>query len=327
MDFNSMSSLSRNPSTRRWQVVFAACLAAVFRPQGPLSVAQETDSTATSQPEIVATVNGTAITADQVQRDMMRTLRGVNLSPARRLEARAATLDKLINQRIAFEFLKKHRIAAGDEEVLLQIEELKAELETVEKTIDDYLQQTNQTLIELRFQTAWQISWKRYLQRKLTDEFLESHFNQRKRQMDGTELRVAHLLLKPPKDNTPEQLADLTQQAKTIGEQINKTSLTWDEAVARHSQAPTRDSGGLIGWIKVDGPMPRSFTQAAFKLSAGKISEPVTTKFGVHIIKCLEVKEGKLGWRDIIDEVRKSASRAYFDAIVEQHRPEVTIKR
>ena len=272
-------------------------------------------------------VNGMAITADHVERDMTRTLQGINLSPAQRLEARQATLDKLINQRIAFEFLKKHQIAAGDDEIQLQIEELKAELETVEKSIDDYLRQTNQTLDELRFQTAWQISWKRYLQRKLTDDFLESHFNQNKRQMDGTQILVAHLLLKPTKVSSPEQLADLTQRALRIGKQISQTSLTWDEAVAQHSQAPTRDSGGLIGWIKVNGPMPRSFTRSAFKLSVSQISEPVSTKFGVHIIKCLEVKEGKLGWRDIIDEVRKSASRAYFDAIVEQHRPEVTIKK
>ena len=322
-----MSSFSRNPAPRIWPITLTACLAAVFQPQVPLSAAQETDATATSQPEIVATVNGTSITADQVERDMARTLQGINLSPAQQTEARTATLDKLINQQIAFEFLKKHGIAAGDEEVRLQIEELKTELETVEKTIDDYLQQTNQTLDELRFQTAWQISWKRYLQRKLTDEFLESHFNRHKRQMDGTELHVAHLILKPPKNGTPEKIEDLTRQARTISEQITQTSLTWEEAVTQHSQAPTRDSGGLIGWIKIDGPMPPSFTRTAFKLSAGQISEPVTTKFGVHIIKCLEVKEGKLGWRDIIDEVRNSASRAYFDAIVEQHRPEVTIKR
>jgi parvulin-like peptidyl-prolyl isomerase len=160
----------------------------------------------------------------------------------------------------------------------------------------------------------------------LTDEFLESHFHQNKRQLDGTELRVAHLLLKFSKGMTSDQLDALSEKARSIADQIAKTSLTWDAAVAKHSQSPARNSGGTIGWIQIDGPMPRSFTQAAFELSLGQISEPVSTRFGIHLIKCVEVKEGKLGWRDIIDEVKKSASRAYFDAIVKQHRPEVTIK-
>ena len=316
-----------NSSTLLCRFVLTAWFTFLLTVPGSLSVAQETDLTETSQPEIVATVNGSEITTAQIERDMARTLKGINLSPAQKIEARAATLDKLVNQQIAFEFFKKHEIAAGEEEVQLQIEELKSELGTVEKSIDDYLQQTNQTMDELRIQTAWQISWRRYLQRKLTDDFLESHFNQNKRQMDGTQLRVAHLLLKTPPDSSPEPLKDLRQRANTIAEQITKTSMTWDEAVAMHSQAPSSDDGGLIGWIQFEGPMPRSFTQSAFQLSAGQLSEPVVTKFGVHIIKCLEVKEGKLGWRDIIDEVKKSASRAYFDAIVQQHRSEVIIKQ
>lgn len=322
-----MSLISIHSPRRLRKIVFAVCFAAVFLTSFSPAIAQDDDSIGTTQPEIVATVNGNAITADQVERDMSRTLQGIKLNPSQKTAARAATLDKLINQHVAFEFLKKHGIAAGDEEVNLQLEELKAELATVEKTIDDYLIQTTQTLDELQFQTAWQISWKRYLARQLTDEFLESHFNQNKRSMDGTELRVAHLLLKAPQNVTTDQIAALSAKAQAIAEQINKTSLTWEAAVAQHSQAPTRNSGGEIGWIKIDGPMPRSFTRMAFELSTGKLSQPVTTRFGVHIIKCLEVKEGKLGWRDIIDDVKKSASRGYFDAIVEKHRPEVTINK
>ncbi len=326
MDFNSMASLPLDLSVLRRHIIFVAWLSMAFLTVGSRTVAQEVELAAAPQREIAATVDGTVITIDQVERDIARTLQGIKLTPSQKTEARAAALNKLINQRIVYNFLEKHGIAAGDEEVQLRLEELETELETVEKTIEDYLLETNQSLDEFRFQIAWQISWRRYLQRKLTDEFLESHFNENKRQMDGTELKVAHLLLKHQKHDTTKETENLVRQATTLVEQISNTSLTWDEAVARYSQAPTSDSGGLIGWIRFDGPMPKPFTRVAFELNAGEVSAPVSTKFGVHIIKCLEVREGKLGWRDIIDDVKKSGSRAYFDAIVKKHRPEVDVE-
>ena len=322
-----MSTPTLNPARfATTNLISYGCFLAILLNSLWLANAQEPGSNSNTSTNVAATVNGIAITTDQIERDIERTLTEIKLGPQQRMKAREATLKKLIDQRIAFEFLKKHNIWAGEDEVELWLEELKAELATVEKTIDDYLQQTNQRLDELRFQTAWQISWKRYLDRKLTDEFLESHFNQNKRQMDGTKLRVAHLLLKKPGNATSVQAAALTKKADSIYEQIKKTSLTWDEAVAEHSEAPTRDSGGEIGWIQMRGPMPRSFTLAAFALAKGEISKPVMTRFGVHLIKCIEVKAGELGWRDIIDEVKKSAARAYFDAIVQKHRPDVAVK-
>jgi len=275
--------------------------------------------------EVAATVNGTSITVDQIQRDLTRTLKDVRLSPQQQQLAQRATLEKLIKQHVAFEYLKKHQIAIGDSEIQLRLAELKTELETVEKTLDDYLEQTNQTLAELEFQTAWSISWANYLERKLTDEFLEKHFIEHKRQFDGTTLRVSHLLLKIPDDATPEQVKAVESKANSIYEELSTTSRAFESFVQEFSDAPTKDNGGEIGWIGLDGPMPTSFTKAAYTLSTRECSKPIRTKFGVHLVFCLEVNEGELGWREVIEEVKKSAAQAYFDAIVKKHRSSVEI--
>jgi parvulin-like peptidyl-prolyl isomerase len=271
----------------------------------------------------VASVNGESITAGDIDRDLARTLGEIKLSAQQMSQARSVSLEKLINQRVVLDFLREFKLAAGENEVRLKIEELKQKLATVEKTIEDHLKQTNQTQQDLEFEIAWQLSWKRYLKQMLTDDFLEAHFRKNQRQFDSTELHVAHLLLK---SDSPATIATQQEKANEIKSQIESGELTWDQAVAQYSQAPTKDSGGEIGWIKSAGPMPKSFSIAAFKLSAGEISQPVTTKFGIHLVRCLEVKPGKLGWRDRLDEVKKSATRELFDAVVAKHRPKVNIE-
>ena len=72
--------------------------------------------------------------------------------------------------------------------------------------------------------------------------------------------------------------------------------------------------------------MPPTFSKAAFELDEGEISRPVATPFGVHLIKCLELKEGKTGWRDALNEVRQNAIRDLFRELARGHRAKVLIE-
>ncbi len=275
--------------------------------------------------KIAATIDNVTIHVADVERELSRTINDVKLNPLQRTAAQSATLEKMINQVVVLSFLAQRGLSAEAVEVELQIDELKAELETVEKTIDDYCKRSNLTLDDLRRQIGWQISWKRYLNQKLSDSFLENYFISHKRRFDDTELRVAHLLLKRPDNATTEQMAALTQTAGAIAEELGSTSLSFERAVKTHSDAPTKNSSGEIGWIGIDGPMPDAFTSAAFELSLAEVSPPVTTKFGVHLIMCMEVKEGTITWQDAMADVKKSASLDLFHEIATSHRPNVKI--
>ena len=89
--------------------------------------------------QVAATVNGKTITMNQVNRDLARTLGEIVLSPEQQQQAQSATLETLINQRVVFDFLKDHQAVVGEGEIDLRLDELKTQLATVEKTIDDYL--------------------------------------------------------------------------------------------------------------------------------------------------------------------------------------------
>ena len=117
---------------------------------------------------ILATINEQAITSDQVARDLQRTLGDRQLSPIEKKKAIELTTKKLVDQHITLDFLTKRGLAANSSEVDLQIENLKSELQTIDLSFAEYLDETFQTNEDLRFQTKWQISWNRYLKNKLS---------------------------------------------------------------------------------------------------------------------------------------------------------------
>lgn len=270
--------------------------------------------------DILATINGQAITSDQVARDLRRTLGNRQLSTIEKKKAFELTTQKLIGQHITLDFLTKRGLAANSAEVDLQIENLKSELQTIDLSFAEYLEETFQTNEDLRFQTKWQISWKRYLKNKLSDEFLQSYFEKNKRRFDGTEIKTAHLLIKIPANGSPIHEQRISNRLLEIREQILSGNLSWQEAVKDHSEAPTRLSGGSLGWISLHGPMPPTFTNPAFELLENEISYPVRTKFGFHLIKVEAVRDSAFGWKDVRAKLEKQASRDLLQAIVEQHK-------
>jgi parvulin-like peptidyl-prolyl isomerase len=161
---------------------------------------------------------------------------------------------------------------------------------------------------------------------KLTAEFLADYYENHRRQFDGTEIEVAHLLIKLEPNQDAEIVAATVDRLARIREQIASGSLTWDAAVQEHSQAASRTDKGMIGWIRLTEPMPMEFARAAFKLSPGEVSPPVHTDFGVHLIKCLDIKPGKKGWRDAEPEIRDHATDFLFHEISQNHAAKVVVK-
>ena len=281
---------------------------------------QRIDSDDATTQNILATIYGLTITRDQVERDLKRTLGDRQLSAIDKRKAMELTTQKLIDQHVALDFLSKKGLAANPSEVDFQIEKLKSELQTIDLSFTEFLKETYQTSDDLRFQTKWQISWQRYLKNKLTDEFLESYFERSRRRFNGTEIKAAHLLIKLPANNSQAQEERINQQLLEVRQQVISKTVSWQEAVKAHSEAPTRLSGGSLGWITREGPMSPSFTNAAFQLSESEISLPVKTKFGFHLIRCESIRDSAFGWKDVRTELEKNAARDLLQAIVKQHK-------
>ncbi len=80
---------------------------------------------------------------------------------------------------------------------------------------------------------------------------------------------------------------------KTLAEHLFKKlseGANFSELAKEHSQCPSKGKGGDLGWFG-PGQMVKEFEEAVRKLGSGRISKPVRTQFGYHIIKKTGVKE------------------------------------
>ena len=93
-----------------------------------------------------------------------------------------------------------------------------------------------------------------------------------------------------------------------------------------HSPSPSRAQNGDLGWIQYQGPMSRKFTEAAWDLSPGKISNPVKTPEGIHLIKCLEIRNGVRPWYDAKSEIRKAATEELFEMIADRQEAKTSVQ-
>lgn len=71
--------------------------------------------------------------------------------------------------------------------------------------------------------------------------------------------------------------------ANEIEKKINKKEVSFEDAAVQYSTCPSNANGGELGEFG-RGQMVPEFEEAAFALPVGKISSPVKTQFGYHII-------------------------------------------
>jgi peptidyl-prolyl cis-trans isomerase SurA len=164
------------------------------------------------------------------------------------------------------------------------------------------------------------------LKRHLTDANLQKYFELHRRDFDGTQLRVAHILLKLPADAGEESIAAAQARAAAINEEIQAGQLAFADAAKAHSQSPTAKTGGDLGWIERHQPMPEAFSRAAFALEKGQFSEPVVSPFGVHLITVADIKPGKKTWQDAAAELRPAVTIYLFRWLADKERAKAKVE-
>ena len=105
------------------------------------------------------------------------------------------------------------------------------------------------------------------------------------------------------------------EEAKDLRRAIVAGEVSFAEAARRHSVAPSAEQGGRLGFVKRHGAMDEAFSRAAFGLDVGGVSEPVRTRFGVHLIRCDEVKPGTKGLADVREQVVEALARQLLEKL------------
>src|SRR4051812_45890374 len=108
-----------------------------------------------------------------------------------------------------------------------------------------------------------------------TDENMKKVYEEAAKQISGEqEVHARHILV------------ETEDQAKKIESDLKKGA-DFAEVAKKESKDPGASDGGDLGFFTKDQMVPE-FSAAAFGLEPGKISDPVKTQFGWHVIKVEE---------------------------------------
>lgn len=90
--------------------------------------------------------------------------------------------------------------------------------------------------------------------------------------------------IKARNDEMAKKAVEAEKTIKEIKAQLDKNPGDFEKIAKEKSDCPSKEKGGDLGEF-TRGRMVKEFEDAAFKLEVGKISDPVKTDFGWHIIK------------------------------------------
>ncbi|MBM7114969.1 peptidylprolyl isomerase [Archangium primigenium] len=102
-------------------------------------------------------------------------------------------------------------------------------------------------------------------------------------------IRARQILVKLAPEATPEQKSQALARAQALRQELEGGKDFATVASASSEDPGTKASGGDLGWVE-RGNWDPALANAAFALEAGKVTEPVETRFGVHLVKVEEKK-------------------------------------
>src|SRR6185369_12629649 len=103
---------------------------------------------------------------------------------------------------------------------------------------------------------------------------------------------------------------DLVVQAEQLRGRIRAGELTFEAAVAKYSEGPSRRTGGDLGFFPRQGVLNDQFSELAFALKPSvDVSPPVVTPFGVHLIKVTDERPGHKTWQESREALKSAYSR------------------
>lgn len=287
-------------------------------PEGGVQLSVPTEKT-------VATLDGDAVKFADVQAILQAAMQAQQSRnvPA---DAIAAALEVAIDQRLVRRYVLTATEGATKEQLDEAIARVKANVAQQGSTFEELLAQKGTDEAALRDQLNWQISWGRYIAQSLTDAALEACFTRHRRDLDGTQLRVSHILLRVEHPDDPATMAASVAEAKQIKQEIADGKINFADAAKKYSEGPSRRVGGDLGLIGRNGPMVPAFNDAAFALDKGQISDPIITPFGVHLIQVTEEKTGDKQWTDVQEKLKQIVAQEMVAEIAKQQRETVKIE-
>jgi peptidyl-prolyl cis-trans isomerase SurA len=124
-----------------------------------------------------------------------------------------------------------------------------------------------------------------------------------------TQTRARHILLRPSaqlsEDVAKQRLADMRAQ-------IERGTASFENLARQFSEDGSAAQGGDLGWVNPGAFVPE-FEAAMDRLTVGGLSQPVVSRFGVHLIEVVDRREAMLDAKQLREQARVALREQKFE--------------
>ncbi len=269
---------------------------------------------------VVAVVNQEIITLSEVEKWINPLKQEIvtedRLEKRERMEALCRqVLEKLIEEKLIDQEVKKSGIKISSKEIETTLEEVKrrnaATQEDLEKAlaVEGLTLETYKKQIEKGLQRQKLINWSVKVEAKPGEkELMEFYQKNVGRYRTNETYRPSHILFVVPKGATPEEIRNIRKKAQGVLQKIKRGEDFGEMALLYSGDASSKNRGDLSYFKK--GELLPAFEREALRLKVGEVSEIVRTEFGFHIIKLLDRK----GLEPLpFEEVKEKVRADYYE--------------
>lgn len=243
--------------------------------------------------QAIADVNGVAVTEAEFANWVKKTFRiGYRLNILQNKNLKRHMLQMYCYEKALLDETAKLGVYIKDEEVDQEVERLK---ENFAKKVKDkipfsrLLMERNITLEGLKGRIRYMMSVRKAVEKDVNEKKLREYFKEYRRHFGGELVKARHLLILTINKLTKKPLSDFMKQKaldriKDLRKKIAADGTNFAKLAKENSESPNAKDGGDLGYFPIKGRLPRNFTEVAYKLKVGQVSEVVETSYGYHLI-------------------------------------------
>ncbi len=240
--------------------------------------------------------------------------------------ARKRLLGQLIDRRLMRSYLKKQRATPVAAEIDAQVARIHELIRAGGDEPQAVLTKLGFDDARLRSEVALPLAWQIFVRRVVTNGQLRDFYKKHRQEFDGTEIRASQIFLKVPADADAATLKRADEELRRIRQTILDKKLIFANAAKEYSAAPSAKRGGDVGFFPYRGKMLIEFSRAAFPLKSGEVSEPVRTRFGLHLLTVTDRRPGQLSLEDVRPLVYNALAQQQWTRLVAQQRKQTKIE-
>jgi len=261
----------------------------------------------------IAMVNNATVSRQDLDREMkMYALklntqgRPINDQELKRYEGNFR--ETLINQVLLLQQSESEGVTVKDSQVTQSVNEFKANFKN-EKDYQNELKQMGFTEDQLNDWFKDKLTIEAVFEKNITlntpisDKEIRAFYDKRPDLFRQPErVRASHILIQVPTDADEAKKETALASIESLKQRIDNGE-SFANLAMEYSDCPSKAKGGDLGFFSRE-QMVQPFSEAAFALQPGQVSDVVTTQYGYHLIRIVERQEAQMmAFNDVKEEI------------------------